>query len=161
MHYSLLLCFTLHIVLTVIMPISFLNITVQDFVNIHKAQDLLILTVRPTLNTECFLYFLFDEEFSTFKGVWYIWSIRKRLSTTDQLLNPCLMFQKVLRNLKAKPCGDDYTGVLVLGKQTHLSIVWLTIVLQPLRENSYWFVSGQVFRFEAHVFSKDRGCMKK
>lgn len=86
----------------------------------------------------------------------------KRLSTTDQLLNQRLMLQKVLRNLKAKPWGYDYTGVLVLGKKkTHLSIVWLTIVLQPLRENSYWSVSGQVFRFEAHVFSKDWSCMKK
>lgn len=66
MHYSLLLCFTLHIALTAITPISFLNITVQDFVNIRKARDVLVLTVTLT---EC-VYFLFYKE--SFKGVWYI-----------------------------------------------------------------------------------------
>lgn len=111
MHYSLLLCFTLHIVLTVITPISVLNITVQDFVNIRKAQDVLVLTVTMT---ECFILFFLQR---IFQRCLVHLKYTKRLSTMDQLLNQCLMLQKVLRNLKAKPWGYDYTGVLVAGKR--------------------------------------------
>lgn len=70
MHYSLLLCFTLHIVLTVITPISLLNITVQDFVNIRKALDVLVLTVTMT---ECFILFFFTKNLSKVFGTFEVY----------------------------------------------------------------------------------------
>lgn len=81
--------------------------------------------------------------------------------TTTKLPNRKHWSRKHVSILIIFSARNQYVGVTHTLRYTHLSIIWLAIVLQPLWKNISRFVGSQVFCRKAHALSKQRRCQQR